>query len=463
MSISVFDLFSIGIGPSSSHTVGPMKAAHQFIEKLAQKKQLMQITKIKVELYGSLALTGKGHGTAPAILNGLEGQLPKSVDPQAVVPRMEKILQEKKIFLANQHLIPFNFQEDFIFHKDALLPKHTNGMRFSAYDEKENTVFSIVYYSIGGGFIVTETEFDQEHNSVTLPYPFKHASELWAYCKAEHLSIAGIMLANELVWRTEDEIRRNLLEIAAIMDECVEQGCQTEGTLPGGLNVKRRAAELYKKLCQRGIPQPAEYPDALLFPTVYAMAVNEENAAGGRIVTAPTNGAAGIIPAVLTYYRRFHLGANDEGVIQFLLTAGAIAILYKKGASISGAEVGCQGEVGVACSMAAGALTAVLGGTLAQIENAAEMAMEHHLGMTCDPVAGLVQIPCIERNGVAAEKAIKLCYLALMEDGSDKKVSLDDVIDTMRETGKNMSHIYKETSLGGLAAKLGLGSNIPEC
>lgn len=455
MAISVFDLFAIGIGPSSSHTVGPMKAAYDFVANL--KPYLADVNHLQVELYGSLALTGKGHGTDSAILNGLEDKLPHTVDPDTVAPRAAEILSQQQLLLAGSHPIEFIKDQHLLFHFKELLPLHTNGMRFSAFDQQGHLLKTEVYYSIGGGFIITETQFGKEQSAVTLPYPFKSAKELWQHCRQHNLQIKDIMLANELSWRAEADIRHGLLEIADIMRACVKKGCQTEGILPGGLNVKRRAAELYQKLLAKGLPQRSLQPELLLWPTVYAMAVNEENAAGGRVVTAPTNGAAGIVPSVLTCYRNFFEGANDDKVIDFLLTAGAIAILYKTGASISGAEVGCQGEVGVACSMAAGALTAVLGGSLEQIENAAEMAMEHHLGMTCDPVAGLVQIPCIERNGVAAEKAIRLTQLALLESGTDKKISLDKVIATMYQTGKDMMAIYKETSLGGLAA------NIAEC
>lgn len=458
MAISIFDLFSIGIGPSSSHTVGPMKAAHDFVVSLKKQQKLSQITRVQIDLYGSLALTGKGHGTDIAVLNGLEGRLPNTIEPDDATPRAHAIIAEKKIMLAGEKSIAFEDATDLLLHQKEVLPLHTNGMRFSAFDAQQNLITSQVYYSIGGGFIVTAEAFGHEqHTTAQVPYPFKNAVELFAQCRQHAITIRDLMLANEQALYPDRDIKAGILEIANVMHGCVEKGCQTTGRLPGGLNVKRRAAELAQKLTAKGIPGRTQHPEAMLWPTVYAMAVNEENAAGGRVVTAPTNGAAGIIPSVLTFYRNFHSEANEEGIVTFLLTAGAIAILYKTNASISGAEVGCQGEVGVACSMAAGAFTAVLGGTLEQIENAAEMAMEHHLGMTCDPVAGLVQIPCIERNGVAAEKAIKLSYLALLEDGKDKKVSLDKIIATMYQTGKDMMSIYKETSLGGLAA------NITEC
>ena len=461
MTISVFNFFAIGIGPSSSHTVGPMKAACEFSQSLKDKNLLAKTQRVIVDLYGSLALTGKGHGTDVAILNGLEGQMPHTINPAAAPQRVKNIVNAQRINLLGEHMIPFHEQTDLLIHQKELLPLHTNGMRFSAFDCAKKLVFSETYYSVGGGFIVTEKEFGKEQKTVAIPYPFTTAQELLALCRQHQLTVDQIMLANEQALSPNQDICANLLEIADVMRTCIERGCQSPGTLPGGLGVKRRAPDLYQKLIAHGLPKREKLPNANLWPTIYAMAVNEENAAGGRIVTAPTNGAAGIVPAVLTYYRNFCINASDDGIIKFLLTAGAIALLYKTNASISGAEVGCQGEVGVACSMAAGALTAVLGGTLEQIENAAEMAMEHHLGMTCDPVGGLVQIPCIERNGIAAEKAIKLSYLALMEDGKSKKVSLDKVIHTMYQTGKDMMTIYKETSLGGLAKSL--SANVPEC
>jgi len=461
MTISTFNFFSIGIGPSSSHTVGPMKAACNFVQMLKEKNLLVQTQRIQIDLYGSLALTGKGHGTDIALLVGLEGHMPNNVDPDHVPKRAKEIITEQQIKLLGTHQITFNESTDLLLHQKVLLPLHTNGMCFTTFDNHHNVLLKQIYYSVGGGFIVTDEQFGKEQTAQTVPYPFKTAEELFNLCRKHHLTIDELMLANEQALNPDKNIAAGLLEIAAVMRGCIERGCNTPGILPGGINVKRRAPELYQKLLARGKPTRAQFPDAMLWPTVYAMAVNEENAAGGRIVTAPTNGAAGVIPAVLNYYCDFHEGANEAGIVKFLLTAGAIATLYKTNASISGAEVGCQGEVGVACSMAAGALTATLGGTLQQIENAAEMAMEHHLGMTCDPVAGLVQIPCIERNGVGAEKAIKLTYLALMEDGVDTKVSLDKVIHTMFQTGKDMMVIYKETSLGGLAKTLAV--NIPEC
>jgi len=457
MFISIFDLFSIGIGPSSSHTVGPMRAAYQFVKILRQQNLLNQVQRLKTELYGSLALTGKGHGTDIAILNGLEGQLPETVDPDKAVPRIQQIIAEQRLKLNGEQVIKFQAGQDLLFHSKEVLPLHSNGMHFSAFDAAGQLLYQQIYYSIGGGFIVTEQDYGKElAQTKPIPYPFSTAEELLKHCKRHNLTIKELMLANESVYRSEIEIRQRILDIDKIMAECITKGCQTEGILPGGLKVKRRAPELYKKLKVQGLPNPDHQADMMNWLNLYAMAVNEENAAGGRVVTAPTNGAAGIVPAVLNYFKNYHKAANQESVITFLLTAGAIAILYKKGASISGAEVGCQGEVGVASSMAAGALTAALGGSLAQIENAAEIAMEHHLGMTCDPIAGLVQIPCIERNAMGSVKAVNAARLALMEDG-EHKVSLDKVIKTMKQTGHDMMSIYKETSQGGLAV------NVPEC
>ncbi|MFZ2315330.1 MAG: L-serine ammonia-lyase [Gammaproteobacteria bacterium] len=457
MSISVFDLFSIGIGPSSSHTVGPMKAARTFVSEL-QNDQLAATARIQVELFGSLAFTGKGHGTDLAILLGLEGQAPDTVDPDVIKPRAKEIIETNQINLGGSHVLPFNYLNDFIYNFNDLLPFHTNGMRFTAFDQAGNIIKAGIFYSIGGGFILTDEQANHPH-TVTLsnmPYPFTTAKKLLELCETNQLSIKDLMLKNESSLRSEEEVKAGLMHIASIMQDCIAKGCDTGGILPGGLNVKRRAPGLYAKLQAKGKPKSHEYLDSMGWLNLYAIAVNEENAAGGRVVTAPTNGAAGIIPAVLHYYLTFYPDAKPEHAIDFLLVAGAIAILYKKGASISGAEVGCQGEVGVASSMAAGALTAVLGGTLYQIENAAEIAMEHHLGMTCDPINGLVQIPCIERNAMGSVKAVNASYLALLGDGTHH-VTLDKVIATMKQTGKDMMSIYKETSLGGLAA------NLPEC
>ncbi len=457
MSISLFDLFSIGIGPSSSHTVGPMSAANEFLHLLETRNLFAATTRVKIELYGSLALTGKGHGTDKAILNGLEGKAPETVIPEAMVPRMQEILSSGQLCLGDKKNIPFHESSDFIFLQKEVLPKHSNGMRFTAYQENTE-LLSQVYYSIGGGFIVTEEEFDTASAEDTpLPYPFATAQELLDHCKDHNLTIAELMMANEKTWHSPEEIQAGVLSIAKVMDECIDNGCHHPGILPGGLQLKRRAPDLYKKLNeQKGIASVYEQSDIMNRLNLYAMAVNEENAAGGRIVTAPTNGAAGIIPAVLKYFQEAHDKVRNEDILTYFLTAAAIGILYKKGASISGAEVGCQGEVGVASSMAAAGITAVLGGTVEQIENAAEIAMEHHLGMTCDPVLGLVQIPCIERNAMGSVKAVNASRMALIGDGQHQ-ISLDKVIKTMKQTGMDMQSIYKETSMGGLAV------NLPEC
>lgn len=462
MTISVFDLFSIGIGPSSSHTVGPMRAANAFVNQLKNKELFDKTTEVKVELYGSLALTGKGHGTDIAILNGLEGQTPQDIIPEQAGPRTKAISEEHEIRLGGIKPLPFYREKHLLFHFMEVLPLHSNGMRFSAYQADGTLLLTDVYYSIGGGFIVDEAHFAEENTAEakvdTSPFPFDSARELLEICKKNSLTIAEVMMANESAMRPAAEVTDRLLLIAKIMRECIERGCQNEGTLPGGLNVRRRAPELFKKMSTQTATKNNQQTSVMSWLNLYAMAVNEENAAGGRVVTAPTNGAAGVIPAVLNYYRLFCEGATEKGIVDFLLTAGAIAILYKKGASISAAEVGCQGEVGVACSMAAGALAAVLGGTLAQIENAAEIGMEHHLGLTCDPIGGLVQIPCIERNAMGAVQAVNTAHLALMEDGQHK-VSLDAVIATMLQTGKDMKTTYKETAQAGLAVKV----NQPEC
>ena len=458
MSISVFDLFSIGIGPSSSHTVGPMKAAHQFAAQLEATNTLRSTHAIKIELFGSLAFTGKGHGTDSAIMLGLEGHLPDTINPSIIKPRADEIITNRQLRLCGSHPVQFDYSLELIFNFKDLLPEHTNGMRFSAYAENGDTLMSRIYYSIGGGFIIDEDQAAHpEHaTNADLPYPFSNAKTLLKHCEDHNLSISQLMMANESSLRSEAEVRERLTHITSIMRECVETGCLTPGILPGGLNVQRRAPDLYRKLMSQGKPMTQEHIDSISWLNLFAIAVNEENAAGGRVVTAPTNGAAGIMPAVLHYYLTFYPTAKSEDAIDFMLTAGAIAILYKKGASISGADVGCQGEVGVASSMAAGALAAVLGGNLYQIENAAEIAMEHHLGLTCDPIAGLVQIPCIERNAMGSVKAMNAARLALLGDGRHF-VSLDKVISTMKQTGRDMMTIYKETSLGGLAA------NLPEC
>lgn len=455
MSISTFEIFKIGVGPSSSHTVGPMKAANDFIQRLGT--QLPQVKKIVTDLYGSLALTGIGHATDKAVIMGLLGEKPDTIEASTIEQRVQNIIAGQQLSLNQTHPIYFNYSEHLLFHNKEVLPKHVNGMRFSAYAADQQLVLSQIYYSVGGGFIVTDEEFGSgaSPHTTPIPYPFETARELLNLCKTHQLSIAQLMLENEKSWRSEAEIRAGLLNIATVMSECIKRGCETTGFLPGGLNVPRRASRLYQKLLQKH-ETSNEPKEIMTWINVFAMAVNEENAAGGRVVTAPTNGAAGIIPAVLEYYKVFCPNANEQGILDFLLTAAAIAILYKLRASISGAEVGCQGEVGVACSMAAGALTAALGGTLEQIENAAEIGMEHNLGLPCDPVNGLVQIPCIERNAMGSVKAVNAAYLALAESG-EHKVTLDAVIATMNQIGKDMSSIYKETSLGGLAV------NITEC
>jgi L-serine dehydratase len=442
-----------------------MKAAQDFTLLLEKNLLLENTARVQIDLYGSLALTGKGHGTDSAILMGLEGEHPKTINADMIPSRILKINQNKQLKLANQKNIPFDYAKNLLFNSKEVLPYHPNGMRFTAYNNQDMPIFDQVYYSIGGGFIIKEEETQQTaKQDIHIPYPFETATDLMHHCHKQGMSIADLMLINEQAWRDISEIKNGLLDIAHTMIYCIQKGCSTEGILPGGLNVKRRAPSLYKKLLQKGKPS-ASHPDIMNWLNVFAMAVNEQNAAGGKIVTAPTNGAAGIIPSVLNYYESFCEQASPEGVITFLLTAGAIGILYKKGASISGAEVGCQGEVGVACSMAAGALTAALGGTVRQVEKAAEIGMEHNLGLTCDPIGGLVQIPCIERNAMGAVKAVNAARLVLAEDEGEESdgdhiVTLDNVIKTMRQIGKDMMPIYKETSLGGLAK---YGVNIIEC
>ncbi|AZM59918.1 MULTISPECIES: L-serine ammonia-lyase [unclassified Streptomyces] len=455
MAISVFDLFSIGIGPSSSHTVGPMRAARMFARRLRNEDLLDRVASVRAELYGSLGATGHGHGTPKAVLLGLEGDSPRTVDVESADERGEKIKDGGRIRLLGEHEIAFSFDDDMVLHRRKSLPYHANGMTLWAYDASGAEVLSRTYYSVGGGFVVDEEAVGADRiklDDTVLKYPFRTGDELLRRTEETGLSISALMLENERAWRSEEEIRAGLLEIWRVMQACVERGMTREGILPGGLKVRRRAANTARKLRSEGDPQAL----AMEWITLYAMAVNEENAAGGRVVTAPTNGAAGIIPAVLHYYMNFVPGADEEGVVRFLLAAGAIGMLFKENASISGAEVGCQGEVGSACSMAAGALAEVLGGSPEQVENAAEIGMEHNLGLTCDPVGGLVQIPCIERNGMAAVKAVTAARMAMRGDGSHK-VSLDKVIKTMKETGADMSVKYKETARGGLAV------NIIEC
>lgn len=452
MAISVFELFTIGIGPSSSHTVGPMVAAKRFATELATNNKLSEVAKITVNLYGSLGATGRGHGTHKAVVLGLEGELPESVDIESIERRMETIANEKSINLLKQQKISFDLRQDLIFEKRKSLPSHPNGMQFTALDSDQNQLEVRCYYSVGGGFVVNENEENEAvitEDDTALAYPFDTGTSLLQQCDQHQLSISDLILANEKSWRSTEEIRTELLTIWSAMQQCVQNGCNNSGVLPG-LKVERRAAKMYQQLTNQSEAALTDPLTILDWVNLYALAVNEENAVGGRVVTAPTNGAAGIIPAVLHYYQRFCAGANDDGIVRFLLTAGAIGILFKRNASISGAEVGCQGEVGSACSMAAAGLTEVLGGTPMQVENAAEIAMEHNLGLTCDPIGGLVQIPCIERNAMASIKAINASRLALRGDG-DHYVTLDKVIKTMRDTGRDMHDKYKETSRGGLA------------
>ncbi len=467
MAVSVFNLLSIGIGPSSSHTVGPMRATRQFVLTLQKLNLLDHVKEILVDLYGSLALTGKGHSTDLAILLGLEGATPEDISPNDIPSFVKAIRQNKQISLLGIYPLAFEESQHLLFHYDTQLPYHPNGMRFRAFNQQGQELYHQVFYSVGGGFIIDhETAHQSKDQKDTklgcaIPYPFKTAKELLELCRQHDFSIAELMLENEKIWCSEKEIQSGLLRIWQVMRDCVKRGCSQEGILPGGLNVKRRAAGIYRYLqAQQANPtgerDPAEVMD---WVSLWALSVNEENAAGGRIVTAPTNGAAGVIPAVMHYYEKFVKGASDQGIMTFLLTAGAIGLLYKEGASISAAEMGCMGEVGVACSMAAAGLTAVLGGTNEQIENAAEIGMEHHLGLTCDPIKGLVQIPCIERNTMGALKAINAARLACLHGNGSHCVSLDQVIATMRETGQNMLSIYKETSQGGLAVHV----NVPEC
>jgi L-serine dehydratase len=455
VAISVFDLFTIGIGPSSSHTVGPMRAARTFAAGLAEDGLLDDVTRVRVELFGSLGATGHGHGSAPAVILGLLGERPETVDTTAGPTRAAAVRANGRIQLLGQREVTLA-DDDLVLHRRTSLPYHPNGMKFFAYvgdaEVRERT-----YYSVGGGFVVDEEAAGADRikaDDTVLPYPFTTGDQLLARCAETGLPISGVMLANEQAWRTEAQIRAGLLEIWTVMQQCVANGYLHEGTLPGGLKVQRRAPELYRRLCSETFAtDPLRVMD---WVDLFALAVNEENAAGGRVVTAPTNGAAGILPSVLHYFTRFCAGASDDAVVRFLLCAAAIGVLYKENASISGAEVGCQGEVGSACSMAAAALCEVMGGTPEQVENAAEIGMEHNLGLTCDPVGGLVQVPCIERNAMAAVKAINASRIALRGDGQHI-VSLDKVIKTMRETGADMKVKYKETARGGLAV------NVIEC
>ncbi|KZN58592.1 L-serine ammonia-lyase [Pseudoalteromonas luteoviolacea] len=457
--ISAFDMFSIGIGPSSSHTVGPMRASRLFVKDLQKSKLIDDVTAVKVELFGSLGQTGIGHGSGKAVILGLAGYDPETIDADLVTQILEKIEQEQVIYLDQQHKANFPKQGAVVFHRRKTLPKHSNAMEIQAY-KGDDLLHSQIYYSIGGGFIVTDEDFEAEKQAALdvreqnpAPYLFDTAEELLSICKETGLSVSALMMANEKTLRSESDIKQELFNIWEVMKACTERGMRTEGILPGGLKVKRRAPSLYLKLNVENSNDPLRAMD---WVDLFALAVNEENAAGGRVVTAPTNGAAGILPAVLMYYHTFIKEVDVEIATRYLLTAAAIGILYKKNASISGAEVGCQGEVGVACSMAAGALTEIMGGNVVHVENAAEIGMEHNLGLTCDPVGGLVQVPCIERNAMGAVKAINASRLALRGTG-DQKVSLDKVIKTMLDTGNDMKTKYKETARGGLAV------NIIEC
>ncbi|MDR6987503.1 L-serine dehydratase [Paenarthrobacter nitroguajacolicus] len=451
--MSALDLFSIGIGPSSSHTVGPMRAARSFIQDIEKAGKFDAVARLHAGLYGSLGATGRGHGSDKAVILGFMGELPEAVDTLTADSRVAEATEARKILLGGHRMIAFNRTKDIVLHMRQSLPAHPNGMRFQAFDDHGNVLGERVYYSVGGGFVVDEDALGaspQDH--IQLRYPFSNAQELLAHCERANLPISDIMLANEGAWRTEKETREQLLRIWETMKECVSRGCgRTEEHLPGNLMVRRRAPRLFADLQTRD--DSNDPLRAVDWVNLYALAVNEENATGGRVVTAPTNGAAGIIPAVLHYYMKFIPEASEEAVVRFLLTAAAIGVLFKTNASISGAEVGCQGEVGSACSMAAGALCEVLGGTPQQVENAAEIGIEHNLGLTCDPVGGLVQIPCIERNAMASNKAINAARISLHGDGIHH-VSLDTAIKTMRETGADMKSKYKETSRGGLAVNV---------
>lgn len=460
MHLGVFDLFKIGVGPSSSHTVGPMKAASLFVQRVKDEHTLAPLSRLQVELYGSLAFTGVGHGTDTAVLLGLEGEDPAEIDPDIMAPRIAIIREQNQLRAGGEKLIRFDCGEDLVFDGATRLPFHSNAMKFKAFDETGESLREEIWYSIGGGFVIDEAEAGR--NSAVgeqegEPYPFDTGADLIAIGEKHGLTIPEIMLANEKHFRSEAEIRSGVRQIWQAMEGCIDRGLREDGILPGGLNVKRRAPRLHRSLLDNPEKAEADPLTAMDWINLWAMAVNEENAAGGRVVTAPTNGAAGIIPAVVRYYDRHHWKSGDiDAILRFYLTAAAIGALYKKNASISGAEAGCQGEVGVACSMAAGGLTAALGGNNHQIENAAEIGMEHNLGLTCDPVGGLVQIPCIERNAIGAVKAIDAARLALAGDGQHK-VTLDQVIKTMSDVARDMSDKYKETSQGGLAI------NVPVC
>ncbi len=456
MALSAFDLYSVGIGPSSSHTVGPMRAAKIFVDGLAASGRLSDVRRMRAELFGSLGATGHGHGSPKAVVLGLEGEDPATTDTDRADSRIDEIRASGELNLGGTHRIAFDVDEDLVMHRRKSLPAHPNGMTFAAYDAADEEIVFHTYYSVGGGFVVDEVATGADRvvlDDTQVKFPFSTGDELLAICEREGLSISDVMLANEQAWRSEAEIREGMLHLWSVMAECIERGFHREGVLPGGLKVPRRAPGLYRELSGKSEVDPLHVVD---WVNLYALAVNEENASGGRIVTAPTNGAAGIIPAVLHYYVRFVPGADEDGIVRFLLTAAAIGILVKMNASISGAEVGCQGEVGSACSMASAGLAEVMGGTPPQVENAAEIGIEHNLGLTCDPVGGLVQIPCIERNAIASMKAINAARLGIGGNGSHK-VSLDKAIKTMRDTGRDMKDKYKETARGGLAV------NVIEC
>ena len=456
MALSAFDLYSVGIGPSSSHTVGPMRAARLFVEGIEKSGRLGDVRRVRAELFGSLGATGHGHGSPKAVVLGLEGEDPATTDTDRADGRIDAIRSSGELVLNGTTPVRFDVDNDLVMHRRKSLPAHPNGMTFAAFDGDDTEIQFRTYYSVGGGFVVDEVATGADRvvlDDTQVKFPFSTGGELLAICEREQLSISDVMLANEQAWRSEEEIREGMLHLWSVMAECIERGFHREGVLPGGLKVPRRAPGLFRELSGKSEVDPLHVID---WVNLYALAVNEENASGGRVVTAPTNGAAGIIPAVLHYYVRFVPEADDDGIVRFLLTAAAIGILFKMNASISGAEVGCQGEVGSACSMASGGLAEVMGGTPPQVENAAEIGIEHNLGLTCDPVGGLVQIPCIERNAIASIKAINASRLAINGDGTHK-VSLDKAIKTMRETGADMKTKYKETARGGLAV------NVIEC
>lgn len=467
--ISLFDLLKIGVGPSSSHTVGPMLAALRFVECLEgflsqHGRSVERVSRLQIELFGSLALTGLGHRTDRAVIAGMSGQHPRSVEPESIDPLFDRVKQSSELQWLGKQPVKFDMSTDLLFHRTTFLPQHPNGLRCSAFDSEGNILLSREYFSVGGGFVVEADELSAGSAVVTpveeVPLPFASAEELLSICQREQLTIAEVIQRNELTFRSEAEITRGLDEIWDVMQACIEAGCHTDGILPGGLEIRRRAPAIYRKLtaeqdvCTREETVSSDPLRRMDWVNLFALAVNEQNAAGGRVVTAPTNGAAGVIPAVCEYYERFLPGASRQGVHNFLKTAVAVGMLYKRNASLSAAEMGCQGEVGVACSMAAAGLAAVMGGTPQQIENAAEIGMEHNLGLTCDPVAGLVQVPCIERNTMGAVKAINAARLAVLYGDGKHRVSLDKVIETMRQTGLDMQSKYKETSLGGLAVNV---------